>query len=255
MDSAAADRDLLIDVRGVSFGFGGPPVLSDIDLPIRRGDFLAIIGPNGSGKTTLVRIILGLLRPDRGEVSLLGDPPARFRERHRIGYVPQKATNIDPIFPASVREVVAMAVLSHRRALGLTRKEAETAIGRALRQVDMAGLAKAPIGELSGGQQQRVLIARALVSRPEVLFLDEPTTGVDARTRDLFYAMLDHLNTEEGLTIVLVTHDFGIVDRHVSQVACLDQRLVYHGSHAEFCRSGALREMLAGGHHLVAHGH
>jgi zinc transport system ATP-binding protein len=255
VDSAAAERDVIIDVRNVTFGFGGPPVLSDVSLPIRRGDFLAIIGPNGSGKTTLVKIILGLLRPDRGEVTLMGESPARFRERHRIGYIPQKATNIDPIFPASVREVVAMAVLSHRSSLGMTKRDAEAAIVRALRRVDMAGLAKAPVGSLSGGQQQRVLIARALVSRPEVLFLDEPTTGVDARTRDLFYHMLDELNTKEGMTIVLVTHDIGIVDKHVRQVACLNQKLVYHGSHAEFCRGDAIREIVSGGHHVVAHGH
>jgi zinc transport system ATP-binding protein len=185
----------------------------------------------------------------------MGEPAARFRERQKIGYVPQKATNIDPIFPASVREVVAMAVLSHRQILGMTKKQGEAAIFRALRQVGMEDFGRTPIGSLSGGQQQRVFIARALVTRPEVLFLDEPTTGVDAPTQDLFYGMLDDLNKKEGMTIVLVTHDIGIVDRHISQVACLNQRLVYHGTHDEFCRRGVLEEMLSGGHHLVSHGH
>ena len=255
MGSAAADPEVLIDVRNVTYGFGGSPVLLDVTFPVRRGDFLALIGPNGSGKTTLVKVMLGLLRPERGEVTIMGEPAARFRERQRIGYVPQKATNIDPIFPASVREVVAMAVLSHRKTLGLTKKRADAAIVQALRQVDMEDCGREPIASLSGGQQQRVFIARALVTRPEILLLDEPTTGVDAPTQDKFYGILDSLNTKEGMTIVLVSHDIGIVDRHISQVACLNQRLVYHGTHEEFCRGGALEGLLAGGHHLISHGH
>jgi len=255
MALAVADAGILIDVRNVTFGFGGSPALLDVSFSIRRGDFLALIGPNGSGKTTLVKVILGLLRPDRGEVTIMGEPAAHFKVRQKIGYVPQKATNIDPIFPASVREVVAMAVLSHRKALGMTKKQSEAAIGRALHQVGMEDFGQAPVSSLSGGQQQRVFIARALVTRPEILFLDEPTTGVDASTRDRFYDMLDSLNKKEDLTIVLVTHDIGIVDRHIKQVACLNQRLVYHGTHSEFCRRAVLENLLAGGHHLISHGH
>ena len=255
MASAADDAGVLIDVRNVTIGFGGPPVLLDVSFSIRGGDFLALIGPNGSGKTTLVKVILGLLRPDRGEVTILGEPAGRFKDRQKIGYVPQKATNIDPIFPASVREVVAMAVLSHRKTLRMTKKQGEAAIARALRQVGMEEFGRAPVASLSGGQQQRVFIARALVTRPEILFLDEPTTGVDAPTQDRFYGILDALNKKDGMTIVLVTHDIGIVDRHISQVACLNQRLVYHGTHDEFCRRGVLEGMLSGGHHLISHGH
>ena len=255
MVSTAADPEVLIDVRNVTFGFAGAPVLLDVSFPIRRGDFLALIGPNGSGKTTLVKVILGLLKPERGEVTIMGEPAARFKDRQRIGYVPQKATNIDPIFPASVREVVAMAVLSHKRTLGLTKKQADAAIVRALRQVDMEDFGREPIASLSGGQQQRVFIARALVTRPEILLLDEPTTGVDAPTQDRFYGILDSLNKKEGMTIVLVSHDIGIVDKHIKQVACLNQRLVYHGTHDEFCGRGVVEGLLAGGHHLISHGH
>ncbi len=111
------------------------------------------------------------------------------------------------------------------------------------------------IGSLSGGQQQRVFIARAIVNEPHILFLDEPMTGVDSGTQEHFYDMLDKLNREDGITIVLITHEIGIINRHVNRVACLNQRLIYHGTHEDFCRSEAFKKMLAGGHHLISHRH
>ncbi|MDH4197916.1 MAG: metal ABC transporter ATP-binding protein [Candidatus Aminicenantes bacterium] len=253
MDSVAADPPL-VQVRGVSFGYDRTPVILDVSLEIGRGDFLALLGPNGSGKTTLVKLILGLLRPEQGEIRLLGQPLAEFDDWHRVGYVPQKATHIDPLFPASVGEVVSMALRSRRRELGLSRRDLAARLEDALRLVALEAFRRSPINSLSGGQQQRVFIARALATRPDILFLDEPTTGVDAETRGRFYEMLDHLNKDHGITIVLVTHDIGIVDRHVNRVACLNQRLSYHGSHEEFCRSDAFRKMLDGDH-VVAHEH
>ncbi|MHB8095668.1 MAG: metal ABC transporter ATP-binding protein [Candidatus Aminicenantales bacterium] len=255
MDLDATDLGELIGVREVSFAYEGIPVLRDVELSIRKGDFLALIGPNGSGKTTLIKVILGLLKPDRGGVVILGQPAGRFRDRDKIGYIPQKATHVDPLFPASVREVVAMALLSNGRRLAPARKRREAAIAAALEQVGMDSFLNTPVGSLSGGQQQRVFIARALVTRPEILFLDEPTTGVDAETQDRFYGMLDRLNKREGMTIVLVTHDIGIVNKHINKVACLNQKLVYHGSHEDFCRTNVLQEMLSGGHHLISHEH
>jgi len=253
MDSVAADQPL-VQVRGVTFGYDRTPVILDVSLDIARGDFLALLGPNGSGKTTLVKLILGLLRPERGEILIMGRPVPEFHAWHRIGYVPQKATHIDPLFPASVAEVVAMALRSRRRELRLSRRQLATQLEDALRLVGMEGFRRSPINSLSGGQQQRVFIARAVATRPDILFLDEPTTGVDAETRGRFYDMLDRLNKDQGITIVLVTHDIGIVDRHVNKVACLNQRLNYHGSHMEFCRSDAFRELMDGDH-VVAHDH
>jgi zinc transport system ATP-binding protein len=227
----------------------------DVDLAIEEGDFLAVIGPNGSGKTTLVKIILGLLRPTSGEVEIFGRRPAEFSDWFKVGYVPQKATHIDPFFPASVEEVVGMALTSGRRRGRPSGREARTKVRRALEIVGMAEFGKEPIGRLSGGQQQRVFIARALVTSPRILFLDEPTTGVDAETQASFYDLLDRLNRSEGLTIVLVTHDIGIVNKHVNRVACLNQRLVYHGDHAGFCRSDVFRDMVSHGDHLISHEH
>jgi len=255
MDSAAAEARLLVDVEGLSFGYGRTLVLEDVTLPIVEGDFLAVLGPNGSGKTTLLKTILGLLKPTSGTVRLMGEPVSSFRSWGRIGYVPQKATHFDPLFPASSREVVAMGLLAARPAFHRTTREEAENIRRALSLVGMEKEAERPIGRLSGGQQQRVFIARTLVRKPCLLFLDEPTTGVDAGAEEQFYDLLASLNVNEGITIVLVTHDIGIANRHITKVACLNRRLVYHGSHAEFCGSKTLQDMLAGGHHLISHHH
>lgn len=245
----------LVVLHRVSFRYDGMPVLVDIDLTIQEGDFLAIIGPNGSGKTTLVKVILGLLSPSSGEVEIFGKRPAEFADWQKVGYIPQKATHIDPFFPASVEEVVGMALMSNRRQRGALGREGRGRILRALEEVGLGEYGKWPIGRLSGGQQQRVFIARALVTSPRLLFLDEPTTGVDAETQASFYDMLDRLNRREGLTIVLITHDIGIVNKHVTRVACLNQKLVYHGSHEDFCRSGVFRDMVSRGDHLISHEH
>lgn len=251
MASPASEPRALIDVENVSFSYGGRLILEDVSLPVQEGDFLAVIGPNGSGKTTLLKIILGLIEPDRGRVRIMGRPPVEFRERHLIGYIPQKATHFDPIFPASVREVVGMTV----RRTGMSRREEDEAVRAALDVVGISGLERRRIGALSGGEQQRAFIARALVRRPRILFLDEPTAGVDAETQREFYGLLDRLNREQGITIVLVTHDIGVVDKHVTRVACLNRRLVYHGTHEEFC-SGEFDSGRTGtGDHLVLHRH
>jgi zinc transport system ATP-binding protein len=248
------ERQELVRVEGVTFYYDSVPVLEDVGFAIGRGDFLALLGPNGSGKTTLVKIILGLLKPARGRVVLMGKPVEEFKDWFKIGYVPQKATHFDPLFPASVKEVVSMALLSSKKIAWAKGKEETVAIDSALKRVGMDAFMTRSIGSLSGGQQQRVIIARAIANSPVLLFLDEPTAGVDAATQELFYEMLHHLNADRKITIVLVTHDIGIVNRHISQVACLNQKLVYHGSHEDFCRSDAFKAMLAAGH-LVSHTH
>ncbi len=249
------NNQTLISVENLSFNFQGLEVLQNITFAISAGDFVALIGPNGSGKTTLIRLILGILKPSSGRVILMGQEGEQFDQWNRIGYVPQKATHLDPYFPASVREVAAMGLLSQKRFPRFLTHQDEAAIQRALGQVDMADLKNRRIGELSGGQQQRVFIARAIVNRPAILFLDEPTAGVDAETQDRFYDMLDELNHQGGITIVLITHDFGIITKHVNKVACLNQRLFFHGSHEEFCSSSVVEEILHGEHHLICHRH
>ncbi len=245
----------MIDIDDVSFNYGLTPVLNRVSFSIFAGNFLALIGPNGSGKTTLLKVILGLLKPTQGVIRVFGSPINEFKNWHKIGYVPQKATHIDPLFPVSVKEVVAMGLLSGKKNRKPSKKSESIQLEKALSLVGLEDLKDWRIGKLSGGQQQRVFIARAIVNQPEILFLDEPTTGVDTRTHEHFYEMLDDLNKKEKMTIVLVTHEIGIIDKHVSQVACLNQSLVYHGTHSEFCRSDAFKEILSGGHHVVSHQH
>jgi len=249
------DSDVLISIEGVSFSYGDTKVLDRVTFPIRSGDFLSIIGPNGSGKTTLIKIILGLLDPSEGRIQIFGENGAAFTRWEKLGYVPQKATHVDPFFPVSVKEVVEMGLVSSRKFPDTQKKDDEGRIQRALKQVGMEAYEGWRIGKLSGGQQQRVFIARAIVNQPHILFLDEPTAGVDAETQEHFYDMLDDLNTKESITIVLVTHDIGVVNKHVSQVACLNQILQYHGSHEEFCQSDIFKRMITEGHHVISHRH
>jgi zinc transport system ATP-binding protein len=227
----------------------------DIELSVLAGDFLAVIGPNGSGKTTLIKIMLGLLTATRGRASLFGIPIQAFRDWDRVGYVPQKATHFDPYFPAAVQEVVAMGLVAGTNRGRLPVGERRSRVMEALEAVGMAEKHDRPIGELSGGQQQRVFIARALVSSPAVLILDEPTAGVDVEAQNTFYGMLDRLNREKGLTVVFSTHNVGVVTKHVNKVACINQRLYFHGSHEEFCATDHLLEAVGGRAHIIHHEH
>ncbi|AQQ52987.1 metal ABC transporter ATP-binding protein [Planococcus lenghuensis] len=219
----------LIEIKNVSFRYEQTIALEAINMTVEEGDFLAILGPNGSGKSTLLKILLGLLKPTTGEVKLFGKDTKHFKEREWIGYVSQKSNSFNSGFPATVEEVVKGGLVKKAGLFHRVPASATKEVDRALRSVGMEELRKRPIGELSGGQQQRVFIARALVSRPKVLILDEPTVGVDQQNVQAFYDMLDRLNREEGITLILVTHDADVVSDRISHVACLNQTIHFHG--------------------------
>lgn len=244
----------LVELRGVWFEYETVPALEDITLATERGDFLGIIGPNGGGKTTLLKVMLGLLTPDRGEVRLFGEPIERFEAWHRLGYVPQK-TVFDPVLPVTVEEVVTTGLAGRRglfhRPSRADRERAEEALALA----GMEGHRAARIGRLSVGQQQRVLIARALVTGPEILFLDEPTGGVDPEAHASFYALLHTLNRQRGVTLVLVSHELAVVAREVTKVACLNRRLVFHGGPAEALSDAGLAGLYGSSARVVSHLH
>lgn len=234
----------LVQVRDLSFGYNGDPVLEDVNLTVRPGEYVGLIGPNGSGKTTLLRLILSLLPPPRtGEIALFGTPIQKFREWWRVGYVAQKAASFNSGFPATVEEVVFTGRSPRRGLFRRFTAEDRRAVHAALDRVGMLSFRERLIGRLSGGQQQRVFIARALVSRPELLILDEPTVGVDARAEAQFYQLIRDLRAEMGLTVILVSHDIGAVAHEVSALACLNRRLFYHGSPNDFGTEEQLCEL------------
>ncbi|HYB41087.1 MAG TPA: metal ABC transporter ATP-binding protein [Candidatus Methylomirabilis sp.] len=243
-----------VELEDVSFAHGEVRVLEGINLTVEPGDFLGIIGPNGSGKTTLLRIALGLLEPSRGTVRLFGHPPASFRQWGRVGYVPQRAT-LDPALPATVREVVATGLLPVLGLFGRIGRVQGKRIDEVLAHVGMQSHVAARIGALSPGQQQRVLIARALVSNPELLILDEPTGGVDPEAQTSFHALLQHLNHEREVTLILVSHDIGVVAREVTKLACLNRRLIFHGRPDDFLSDAALTALYGPSVRVVSHQH
>jgi zinc transport system ATP-binding protein len=243
-----------VELEDVGFSYNEVRVLEAINLTIEPGDFLGIIGPNGSGKTTLLRIMLGLLQPEQGTIRLFGHPPASFRQWGRLGYVPQKAT-LDPALPATVDEVVATGLVPTLGLFGRIGAPQRERIREVLGHVGMQAHATARIGALSTGQQQRVLIARALVSNPELLILDEPTGGVDPEAQTSFYALLHHLNRERDVTLILVSHDIGVVAKEVTKLACLNRRLIFHGRPGDFLSDAALTALYGPSVRVVSHQH
>jgi len=243
-----------IELERVCVSLDGREVLRDINLRLARGRFLGIVGPNGGGKTTLLRVVLGFIPPSAGTARLLGRPPrAVLREGHRVGYLPQGSRS-DPAFPASALDV---ALMGRYGLLGFGRRPGprDLAAARgALARVGMEDAAGRRFGRLSGGEQQRVSIARALACEPELLVLDEPSTSVDAVAQEDLYHLLKELQRDLGLTIVMVSHDVGVVTTLVDEVACLNRTLSYHGCAAGFSPLAAFAGAYGGTAAILRHG-
>ncbi|WP_276247611.1 MULTISPECIES: metal ABC transporter ATP-binding protein [unclassified Haladaptatus] len=247
----------VIDVDHVTFGYGPTPVVEDVSLTVEEGEFLGLVGPNGSGKSTLLQLMLGLLEPDEGRVALFGEPASEFSHGERLGYVPQQVTNSTVGMPVTVHEVVTMGRYPRVR-FGRLSSEDRDIVADAMETVGITHLAKRRIANLSGGQRQRVFIARALAAEADLLALDEPAVGVDAESRERFYDLLNQLNGE-GMTIILIEHDIGVVTEHATKIACINRRLFFHGASAGFTESDALAEAYGANqrvlHHDHSHGH
>jgi len=219
-----AETSPVVAVRNLTFGYGREVVLEEIDLDIQPRDFLAIIGPNGGGKTTLLKAMLGLLRPWSGEV--IYHLPSGRDPRGRLGYVPQFST-FDRDFPLRVFDMVLMGRLGNSGLLRPWSRQDRAAAEGAIERLALTSVARAHAAEISGGQLQRVLIARALVSEPEILFLDEPTASIDAESRETLRELLEDLN--RSIPVVVVTHDVTSIASMVRRIACINRRLFYHG--------------------------
>ena len=215
---------LALRLDHVSFGYGkGQPVLRDVDLGVERGEFLAIAGPNGGGKTTLLRLVLGLEQPSSGKVEL---------HVRRIAYLPQRAqAAVDA--PLTVRELVTAGRAPRTRLIGPLAAADRTAVREAIARVGLAPQADRRLTALSGGQQQRAFIAKALAAEPELLALDEPTTGVDTEAQEAIAALLQRLRADLGMTVLYVSHEFGAVERFVQRIVLVRGRIVFDGSPAD----------------------
>ncbi len=247
------ENEFVIELEHVYVMYQTHLAVKDVTMKVRQGEFLALLGPNGAGKTTLVKTILGLTEPVSGTVRVFGVPPKELGERRSwIGYVPQ-VTKIDPNFPIRVFDIVLMGRYGR---IGLFRRPSRAdkeAVMRSLEMVNMADHVDRRFGDLSGGQQQRVLVARALVSEPKLLLLDEPTTGVDVTTSTSVYDLLTELH-RQGITIVMVSHDVGVVSQYVDKVACINQSLVVHGPPKEVMTEDALSDMYGCAAMMFVHG-
>ena len=222
----------ILEAVNLGFSYGGEPVFSKVGFNLDKGDFAAIIGANGTGKSTLMRVLLGELYPLEGTIRLFGQDSRVFKDWTKIGYVPQNGIQANKDFPATAEEIVQANLYSQIGMFHFPKREHRLKTQKALALVDMGAYAKRMIGSMSGGQQQRVMLARVLVSTPELMILDEPTTGVDAATVASLYDLLARLNQKTGLTILMVTHDIARASEYVSRVFCLED-----GSLVELAKS------------------
>jgi len=222
------------EIRNLSVSYGGKDVLSGVDLDIEEGDFVAVVGPNGGGKTTLMKAMLGLTEIQRGSVLILGMSPEKAERVYAIGYLPQRSSWADPRFPATVRETVASGLLAHKKFPRTFSAADRESIQSTLELLRIEGIAEKRIGELSGGQQQRAHLARALVSKPKLLVLDEPTGALDPGTRGCFYETLAAINSNDGVAVVVVSHDIEGVGPFARKLVFVDRRILFTGTPEEF---------------------
>ena len=240
-------KEVIVGIRNLSFSYNTTPVLQDVDLDIYQGDSICMVGPNGGGKSTLIKLILGLLTPSKGTVTLFDTSPSQ--SRLRVGYVPQHV-QFDPLFPISVIDVVKMGRIGRSSSLYYSRNDVSAAMD-CLGIMNIKHLAGKPFATLSGGERQRVLIARALATEGDLLILDEPTANIDNRTEDHLFELLEELTTSH--TILVVTHDIGVAAGVFKRIACVNQQVVIHPTSE--LTGELIREMYVGNPQFIHHDH
>jgi zinc transport system ATP-binding protein len=246
----------VLSIKNLSFSYDSTEVLSGVSFAIDKGDYVALAGPNGAGKTTLVRVILGLENKQGGTIEIFGKDSEGFRNWDRIGYLPQQVNAFNPLFPATVKEVVGLGLLSHKSFPKKFTRNDETRILKTLEFMDIALLKDKLVGELSGGQQQRVFLCRALVSDPELLILDEPSTALDPQTREHFFALAERLNKDKNVTLIIITHDTAHIGQYAGKLLYLDKQVIFYGGFADFCQSKEMERYFGPfSQHLICHQH
>ncbi len=242
------------ELRDVSFRYEKELILEDISFSIKQGDYVGIIGPNGSGKTTLLKILLGILQPVKGELKIFGEmKPDRF-QRSGIGYVPQRAFQTDFPFPANIHEIVANGLFPKKK-FGLLSSDDKKRIQDTMEMTGLWNIRSAMFQTLSGGQKQKVYMAQALISKPKILILDEPSTGVDISAEHTFFRFIKTLNEQKNITVMLVSHDLDIITNEVKYVICLNRKLMCHTPVKEFVSGHYIEKLYGQGTKFVKHRH
>ena len=218
--------DAVLTLKDISFSYEDRNVLENVNLQVNKGDFVGIMGVNGAGKSTLLKLILGLLSPKQGEIEILGQPMKQFKNWQRVGYLSQQVLKKHQQFPATCEEIVRANLFSQIGFLRFPTRKHNEKVKAALEAVGMAGYEKKLIYELSGGQQQRIMLAHVLVSEPELIILDEPTTGLDQEAITTFFELLKKLNEEKKMTIIMVTHEMQKSLKYINRQIYLQERKI-----------------------------
>ncbi|WP_297790303.1 metal ABC transporter ATP-binding protein [uncultured Anaerococcus sp.] len=217
----------LLDIKNLKFGYDENLILDDINLSLDDGDFIAISGENGSGKSTLIKLILKVIKKDSGEIKLLGKPIEEFTAYEKIGYVPQVNDSSKISFPVTCKEYVSLGLYKEFNIFNMPTRKVIMDVKNVFQSLAIEKLLDKPFRTLSGGQQQRVMIARALVSTPQMLILDEPTVGIDAKHKEDFLKLLGHLNRDHGISILIISHEMELIKNYVTKTVYLKEgRLV-----------------------------
>lgn len=244
-----------LELDNCSVSYQNIEAVSNVTLSIGQGDYVGIVGPNGSGKSSLIKAVLGLL-PSSGNIKLLGVPLQNFSQWSQVGYLPQKQYTINPLFPATVTEVVSLGLLSTKNIPKRLSASDRAHINDVMAWLEVSDIKDKMFARLSGGQQQRVFLARAMVNNPKLLILDEPTVALDPLSRENFYRITKHINTQHKVTVILVTHDTGSIGQYASKMLYLDKKMVFFGGFEDFCGSPDMSSYF-GTHtqHLMCHRH
>ncbi|MDT8446187.1 MAG: metal ABC transporter ATP-binding protein [bacterium] len=245
----------VISVQGLNFSLNGQKVLENISFRVQRGEYVGILGPNGGGKTSLLRLLLGLSQPETGSIELFGQRRSKFKDHHKLGYVPQHQGTGQLSFPASVAEVIETGLAARLKPWQRMGRAERLAMAQAIDLAQIGPLLNRNLSDLSGGERQRVYIARALAAGPELLFLDEPVAGVDLSAQNRFYQFLAQLNKELKLTLLFVSHDLGSIASQVSHVLCLNKRLICHGPPENFIKEEVMEQVFGPQTQSVLHHH
>jgi zinc transport system ATP-binding protein len=243
---------VIIEASNLSVRYQQANVLEDVSVAIKAGSYVGIVGPNGSGKTTLVKALLGLVQRSSGEIRLCGNAIETFSDWGRIGYLPQLSTVPTHRFPARVDEIVATGLLAGKSFPRRIGRSDFRRVDAVLETLGISELKQKLIGRLSGGQRQRVFLARALVSEPELLFLDEPVVALDPASREAFYDTIARLNRERNVTVLMVSHDLSAMHENADMLLYLDRRVIFFGDAKSFCESEKMTAYLGEGlQHLI----